>query len=570
MTPVDSDKYAIGVDYGTESGRAVVVRLSDGEILGSSSQAYPHGVMDERLSHSNVRLPFDTALHDADDYVVMLPQIIGGALAESAISPRDVVAIGIDTTASTPMPSRADGTPLSRLPEHRDNLHAYAKLWKHHAAEPQARHLNAVWSSLAPELSAIYGGSISSEWLIPKALQIHQEDPAFFTGIERFVEIGDWVVWQLTGTEVRNKGAAGYKACYQEDLGGYPSAELLDALADDFSSLLPKLQADMAAPGEEAGTLSPHWQEQLGLPAITVGVGNMDAHAAVVAAGINRPGQMLLVMGTSVCDMLVSEEHQLVPGISGVVDDGMLPGSWGYEAGQAGVGDSLNSFVRNLASADVHSEAGERGVDPHQILIERVGDPAQAGPDLVALEWFNGNRSVLVDPQLSGLVLGLTLDTRSHHIYRALMEASCFGQRVIIENFRDNNVAVDELVACGGLAVKNPELMQMLADVTGLRVAVTASDNLSAVGAALHAAVAAGHFADHQAAARSCTARTATTYEPGPGKGRLDRLWETYRHLHDTFGVQQPDIMHSLRHHSSSDTTPSGTTSPNPGTNQPS
>lgn len=540
-----AERFSIGVDFGTESGRAVVVDLADGSVVGSAQRAYAHGVLDDTLP-DGARLPFDTALHDADDYLEILADVIPRALAEAGVAPADVVGVGIDATASSPMPTTADGTPLSRDPERRGDEHSYVRLWKDHSSQPWADRLNQLWADSAPDLLRRYGGTVSSEWLIPKALRLYEAAPEVFDAAGRIIEVGDWLTWQFTGREVRNSSVAGYKACRQSDLGGYPDADLLDELSPGFSALLGKLDADLAHPGEPVGVLTDQWQQRLGLGPVPVAVSNMDAQVAAVAAGIDRPGAMLLIMGTSVCNLAVSQDRHEVPGISGVVFDGVLPGSWGYEAGQAGVGDSLNWFVRNFADGTLDPAAP--GEDPHQVLLSRIADPTLDGPGLVALEWINGNRSPLVDPALSGLLLGLTLNTRPHHVYRALMEAACFGQQLIIERFRDAGMAVDELVIGGGLGQKNPLLMQMLADTTGLDVSVAASENLPATGSALQAAVAAGHFADHAEASRTCAPAIAATYRPQPAGGeRMTRLLETYRLLHTFFGEQHPDIMHNLR-----------------------
>lgn len=538
--------YSIGVDFGTESGRAVVVDLADGSVVGSAQRAYRHGVIDERLPQTGTRLPFDAALHDADDYLEILAEAIPEAVARAGIRPESLVGIGIDATASSPMAALADGTPLSRDPDRRGMPHSYVQLWKNHAAQPWADRLNERWRASAPQLLRRYGGTISSEWLIPKALYLYEESPELFALADRFLEVGDWLTWQLTGRELRNASVAGYKACHQADLGGFPSAELLDELSDGFSALLDKLDGELGQPGQPVGTLTPAWQERLGLGPLPVAVSNMDAQVAVVAAGIDRPGTMLLVMGTSVCNLLVAEDRREVEGISGMVRDGMLPGSWGYEAGQAGVGDSLNWLVRNF----VPESRDESGAiqDPHGTLLARIADPTLDGPPLIALEWVNGNRSPLVDPMLSGVLVGLTLNTRPHHVYRALMEATCFGQCLIIERFREQGLAVEDLIVGGGLGLKNPLLMQMLADATGLTVKVAASENLPATGAALQAAVAAGYFPSHAAATRACPPALAATYQPtAEGSARMDQLLQTYRLLHQFFGVQHPDLMHQLR-----------------------
>ena len=545
--------FVIGVDFGTESGRAVVVDLRDGRVIGDASMEYPHAVMDERFLDGS-RLPAEFALHHPQDYLDVLVAVVPAAMARAGINGAEVVGLGIDTTSCTVLPTLDDGTPLAFVAPFRTNPHAYAKVWKHHAAQPQARHFTAVCEEQDPELLSEYGGVISSEWLVPKALEIFEKDRAVFDAAHRIIEVQDWLVWQLTGNELRNSGAAGYKACYRWERGSYASPELLEATAEGFSALMPKLDADLAHPGTRAGYLAEEWADRLGLHGrVAVPVGNMDAHGAVVAAGLTGPGPMLLVMGTSVCNMLMGEDKAPVPGISGAVFSGMLPDLWGYEAGQAGVGDVLNWYVRNMAPHAVHVEASARGVSPHQVLIEQIMTDGSGAdrPDLLALEWINGNRSVLVDADLSGLLLGLTMGTRAHDIYRTLIEAACFGQQIIIETFERHGIPITEIIACGGLASKNPVLMQTLADVTARDVKVTRIENLSALGAALHASVAAGSTAggfDSLAEAAELGGGIATTYHPRPeAKPRIDHLMSIYRDLHQHFGVDHSTVMHGLK-----------------------
>lgn len=545
--------YVIGVDFGTESGRAAVVDLGDGRVLGEASMEYPHAVMDETFL-DGTRLPAEFALHHPQDYLDVLAHVVPAAMSEAGVEAAQVIGLGLDTTSCSILPTDAAGAPLAFEARFANRPHAFVKVWKHHAAQPQARHFSAVCEERDPELIAEYGGTISSEWLIPKSLEIFEADREVFDAAARIIEVEDWLVWQLTGNELRNSGAAGYKACYRWERGSYPSAELLEATAEGFSGLLPKLDAELANPGTRAGFLTDEWANRLGLPSkVAVPVGNMDAHGAVVAAGLSGPGPMLLVMGTSVCNMLVGEDKAPVPGISGAVHSGMLPDVWGYEAGQSGVGDVLNWYVRNMAPHDIHVEAQERGISPHQVLIEQIladGEDADR-PDLLALEWINGNRSVLVDADLSGLLLGLTMGTRARDIYRTFIEAACFGQEIIIENFERHGIQITEIIACGGLASKNPVLMQTLADVTGREVKVTKIENLSALGAALHAAVAAGAEAggfETLTEAAALGGGIATTYQPRPeAQPRMEALMATYRELHQHYGVDRKSVMHGLK-----------------------
>src|SRR3954454_18827063 len=455
----------VGVDFGTLSGRAVVVRATDGAELGSAVHEFPHGVMDRTLASSGAPLPPQWALQDPGDWVGVLRTAVPEALDQAGFSPSDVIGIGTDFTASTPLPVLRDGTPLCWLDELADRPLAWPKLGKHHAAGRQAERINALAEERGEPWLERYGGRISSEWEFAKALQVLEEDPEVYDRTERWVEGADWIVWQLCGVETRNLCTAGYKAIRQDER--YPSEDFLRALNPDFADFVQtRIEGPLNALGDRAGDLSEEAAGWTGLRAgIAVAVGNVDAHVTVPAAGVTEPGRMGAVMGTSTCHMMNGDSLAVVPGMCGVVRDGIVPGLWGYEAGQSGVGDIFGWFVDNQVPPRYHDEARERGVDLHDPLSELAGrqEPVQAG--LVALDWHNGNRSVLVDHELSGLIVGLTLATRSEDIYRALIEVTAFGTRTILDAFADNGVPVQELFVAGGL-LKNAVLMQIYADVT--------------------------------------------------------------------------------------------------------
>src|SRR5262245_41729576 len=454
----------VGVDFGTLSGRAVVVRASDGAELGTAVHEFPHGAMDRTLASSGASLPPQWALQDPGDWVGVLRTAVPEAVEAAGVAPGDVVGIGTDFTASTPLPVLRDGTPLCWLDDLADRPHAWPKLWKHHAAGRQADRINALAEERGEPWLARYGGKISSEWEFAKALQVLEEDPEVYERMERWVEGADWIIWQLCGVETRNLCTAGYKGIRQDDR--YPSEDFLRALNPDFADFVKtRIEGPLNALGDRAGGLTEQAAEWTGLPAgIAVAVGNVDAHVTVPATGATGPGQMTAIMGTSTCHMMNGTELAVVPGMCGVVRDGIVPGLWGYEAGQSGVGDIWAWFVDNQVPPRYHDAARVRGIDLHDHLSQLASElePGQSG--LLALDWNNGNRSVLVDHELSGLIVGLTLATRAEEIYRALIESTAFGTRKIIETFAESGLPVNEYIAAGGLT-KNRLVMQIYADV---------------------------------------------------------------------------------------------------------
>ncbi|MBF6595296.1 MAG: ribulokinase [Thermaceae bacterium] len=536
-----SERYTVGVDFGTESGRAVVVRISDGFELASAVCPYPHGVMDQALPSGRV-LPPEWALQHPEDYLLVFKQAVPEALRKSGVDPAEVIGIGIDFTACTILPTLADGTPLCLLPEFANEPHAYVKLWKHHAAQPQADRINALASQQGQRWLPRYGGKISSEWLFAKSLQLLEEAPQVYAKAERILEAADWVVWRLCAQETRNTCTAGYKAIYQD--GHYPSAQYLGQLNAGFSDIVEtRLKSQLAPLGGKAGELTAEAAKWTGLPqGIAVAVANVDAHVTVPAAGVVGPGRMVAIMGTSTCHMVMSDQLSEVPGMCGVVDGGIVPGLYGYEAGQSGVGDIFAWFTKYAVPAEF-----SRDVNVHQALEREAAKQKPGEHGLLALDWWNGNRSVLVDAELSGLLLGLTLSTRAPDIYRALIEATAYGTRLIIENFDNHKVSVEELVIAGGLQ-KNNLLMQIYADVTGRPLSLVDSEQGPALGSAMHAAVAAGAYPDIRAAAERMGKVRKNVYLPIPEHQKTyDQLYAEYLSLHDYFGRGANNVMKRLK-----------------------
>ncbi|WP_326645233.1 ribulokinase [Nonomuraea fuscirosea] len=529
----------VGVDFGTLSGRAVVVRVSDGAELGSAVHEYAHRVMEQTLP-TGERLGPDWALQSPQDWIDVLRTAVPEAVAAAGVRPEEVVGIGTDFTACTVMPTRADGTPLSD--ETPGEPHAWPKLWKHHAAQPHADRINELAARRGESWLPRYGGKISSEWEFAKGLQLLEEAPEVYARAERWIEAADWIIWQLTGVESRNICTVGYKGVFQD--GSYPSEEFLAELNPGFAGFVGKLATGqvgdeaggvrLAALGDLAGRLTARAAAWTGLPeGVAVAVGNVDAHVTAAAADAVRPGQMVAIMGTSTCHIMPSDQLAEVPGMCGVVRDGIVPGLWGYEAGQSAVGDIFAWYVDNF------------GADGHERLTALAEKQPVGGHGLVALDWFGGNRSVLVDHNLSGVIVGQTLQTRPEDVYRALIESTAYGARMIVETFEKSGVPVEEFVVAGGL-LKNPFLMQVYADVLRRPLSVIGSDQGPALGSAIHAAVAAGAYSSIEEAAAAMGKRTENAYVPDEARAdAYDRLYAEYRRLHDFFGDGK--MLHALR-----------------------
>jgi L-ribulokinase len=548
-----TEKFAIGIDYGTESGRVVVTRVRNGEIAGQAIVPYPDGVIDERLPGGGARLEPDWALQNPRDYLLVVEKGVPRALKEAGVRGAQVIGIGTDFTASSPLPALADGTPLCFVPKYRKQPHAWVKLWKHHAAQPEANRINEVGRERDEDFIRIYGGRYSSEWFFSKLLQILDEAPAIYQAADRFIEAADWIVWQLTGEEKRNTCTAGYKAMWVKGRG-FPSPEFFRALKPGFETALDKVTGDYYPLGAQAGGLTPEWARKTGLEAGTpVSIGNVDAHVAVPACTVVEPGTLVMIMGTSICHLLLGTERRMVEGMCGVVEDGVVPGLWGYEAGQSAVGDIFGWFFEHGVPDYIQREARQLKLKPTDVLEQRAAQLTPGASGLLALDWWNGNRSVLVDVDLTGMMLGMTLATRAEEIYRALLEATAYGTRQIIEAFQSAGVSVNQLVACGGLPERNPLLMQIYADVTGLEIKL--ADPLmtcSALGAAMHGAVAAGSEAGGYDTILDAAKRMAhvqrKTYRPDPARHEVyNQLFKEYQTLHDYFGRGANDVMKRLK-----------------------
>lgn len=546
------EKYSLGIDFGTLSGRAVLALVSTGEQIAESSMDYPHGVMDDCLP-GGAGLPHDWALQHPQDYLDVLSFTTADVLKKSGVSPSDIIGVGIDFTASTILPVLSDGTPLCFLEEYRDNPHAYAKLWKHHAAQDKANKINEIAADMGEEWLKRYGGKISSEWLVPKVWQILDEAPEIYERAGSFIEAGDWIVWQLTGKETRNSCAAGYKALWSRG-EGYPGRAFFAALDKRLENLVAeKLSGDVIPVGEKAGEITGTAARLTGLREGTaVAAANVDAHVAAPAVGLSAAGELLMIMGTSTCHLLLSEQGSPVPGICGVARDGILPGLFGYEAGQAAVGDIFAWFMENCIPAHYSGRAAADKISVYEHMSRAAEGLKPGESGLIALDWWNGNRSVLVDADLSGVILGLTLSTKPEEIYRALIESTAFGTKMILENFIQNGAPIKALYAAGGIAEKDAFIMQLYSDVLGMEIKISGSPQAPALGSAIFGALAAGGerggYDTVSTAAKNMGKLKERSYKPNAANHKVyGEIYKEYRLLHDYFGKGANESMKRLR-----------------------
>lgn len=544
--------YSIGVDYGTLSGRVVLLDISSGREVGLAVIPYAHGVIDDKLPETAEKLPAEWALQHPQDYLDVINRGIPEVLRQSGVSGQQVIGLGIDFTSCTVLPVTEDGEPLCFMEPWRVRKHAWPKLWKHHAAQPIADRMNAAAEARGDTFLARYGGRISSEWYFPKLIEIFEEDREVYDACYAFVEATDWVIWYLTGRLARNSCTAGYKALWS-DVEGLPSDAYFTAVNSEFTQPAEKLGQLFYPLGTCAGVIRQELAQELGLAGdVAVAVGNVDAMVSVPAVGVSDEGTLIMVMGTSICHLAVSEREVLLPGITGVVKDGVLEGLYGYEAGQAAVGDMYEWFVEEQVPTEYVEEAKRRNTNIFAVLEEAAAKLAPGENGLIALDWWNGNRSILADANLSGLIVGLTLSTQTPAIYRALLEATAMGTRRIIDNFREHGVELRELVACGGLAQKSPLLMQIYADVCGLPVTVRVSSEIPARGAALYGAVAAGGsgggFDTIAAAAVAMAPALHSRYMPNATAVKVyEEIYRIYRDVYEWFGTTHWEYMHQLK-----------------------
>lgn len=546
-------KYTLGIDFGTLSARALLVDVVTGEEVATTVFEYPHGVMDTFLPDGKTKLMPDFALQHPQDYIDAIQFTINEIIVNTGIRNEDIIGICSDFTECTMLPVDKNGIPLCFQDQYRNNPHSYVKLWKHHAAQDEANKLNQAAATRGEAFLPRYGGKISSEWMFPKIWQILEEDPQLYHAAAKFMELADWITMQFTGEERKNSCTAGYKAIWHKQ-EGFPSKEFFKSLHPALGNVIEEKFSSAVYPiGSLAGFVTGEASRLTGLKEGTVvAVGIGDAHAAVPAVGITEPGKMLAIMGTSTCHMMLGETEVMVPGMCGVVEDGIIPGYYGYEAGQSCVGDHFQWFRENCVPENYEREALEKSVGIFDLLNEKAGKLRPGESGLLALDWWNGNRSVLVDVDLTGLIIGMTLATKPEEIYRALIEATAFGTKMIVETFHAHGVPVKELYAAGGIAEKNPLMMQIYADITGMEIKIGASPQAPALGAAIFAAVAAGKerggYDDIYSAAKVMGKVKDFSYIPSVENVPVyDKLYTEYKHLHDYFGRGENTIMKRLK-----------------------
>ena len=538
-------QYCIGVDFGTLSGRAILVDTSNGAILSSAVWEYAHGVMEHSLPCGKP-LPAEWALHHPADYLEVLEHTIPRIVKAAKVRAEDVVGIGIDCTASSVLPVTKDGTPLCFLPEYEAEPHAYIHLWKHHAAQQYADRMTETALARGEKWLAAYGGKVSCEGALPKLWQMLEEAPQVYAAAAYWMEATDWLVWQLCGKPTMSSCCAGYKYLYYD--GTFPSEDFFSALDSRLAHVIrDKCGLPILPIYSRAGMLTQRMGHRLGLTsAAAVAVGMIDAHACLPAAGIAGPGEMVMILGTSACLMACGEHEHSIPGCY-AVKDGMLPGYWGYEGGQNSVGDLFAWMLNNFVPASFQQSAGDRHISMHEYLSELAEAKRPGESGLLALDWFNGNRSVLMDSGLTGMILGLTLQTKPEDIYRALAESAAYGARKIIESFRENGVNVDKLLVTGGISRKNRMMMQIYADVLHMPIRVLPSSHGSALGSAIAAAVAAGCYDIVEYSIEHMAVKEDKVYEPDSDNTRIyDQLYQLYARLYGHYGKDHCSAMKEL------------------------
>ena len=550
-------RYSLGIDFGTNSCRALIVSLDNGREIATFVSPYRRGVEGVVLDRDNPLV----ARQDPHDYVESLEEAVKGAIRQArekqGFSPEDIIGVGVDTTGSTPIPVDKEGKPLSFIEKFSNNLNALAWLWKDHSSFSEAASITETAREKRPQYLKKCGGVYSSEWFFSKIWHLAKVDKEAFKASHSFVELADFIPGLLTGETrpdrlKRSVCAAGHKAMYNEEWGGLPDEEFLETLTRDFKGLRQRLYTKAYPAGRKAGGLDVAWAKKLGLKSgIAVSVGAFDAHMGAVGCGI-KPGTLVKIMGTSTCDMMIfphshGETLADIPGLCGIVDGSIMEGYLGLEAGQSAVGDIFNWFIKNFIPGGYVETAAKEGLDLHQYMTRLSENIKPGETGLLALDWHNGNRTILVDPRLTGLIIGETLNTRPEEVYRTLIEATAYGARVIINRLEEYGVKVEEIIACGGLAEKNPLLMQIYADVTARPLKVSRSSQTCALGAAIFGAVAAGPegggFKGAEDGIACMTGVKDIVFRPEPHNRIIyDELFKLYEELHDSFGTSKQAV----------------------------
>lgn len=545
-----TQKYSIGLDYGTLSARAVLAKVDTGEIVAESIYGYQDAVIEHFLPGTDISIPDDYALQNPRDYQNALEALLSDVWSKAKIDPADVIGIGVAFTSCTILAVDEDFTPLCYKDEFKKNPHSWVKLWKHHGGQWEADRINAVAKERQDPSFAVFNYKINSENMYPKMYETFRKAPEVYNATYRFIEGADWIVYLLTGNERRSKCMASYKAAWDEERG-YPSKDFFAALDPGFADVTDKLGPVFSIDGC-AGVLKEEVGKKVGLPGgIAVGIGNTDAHVTVPAVGVTAPGTMVMIMGTSLCHMTLAENHAIIPGTLGLMKDGILPGFYGLEAGQSAVGDIFDWYGSRFASYECASTAAEENKTILAVMNENSEKIEPGSSGLLAIDWWNGNRSMLANANLTGMILGMNLSTTNEEIYRALIEATAYGTRTVVEAIQEYGIKIDRIVACGGLSHKARLVMQIFSDVLNMPIWISATRQTTSLGAAMYGTIAAGSenggYDSIYEASGKMSRVESTPYMPQPKNVAIyDKLYAQYKNLHQFFGVDHPEIMADL------------------------
>lgn len=540
-------KYVIGIDFGTLSGRAVLMDAENGREIASHTVEYAHGVMDVSLP-SGKKLPPNYALQHPADYIDVLEQTAKSVIENSGISADDILGIGIDFTSCTLIAVDKNMQPLCFNEKYNDEPHAYVKLWKHHGAQPEADEITALARQRGEKWLPYFGSKISSEWVLPKVLETLRQAPEVFDDTYRFLEAGEWITYLLCGNEVHNPNLAGFKNLWTKEYG-FPDNDYFSALDPRLSGIMgTKISKNIEKMSDLAGRLNAFGSKLTSLnEGCAVSMPVIDAHSAIPALNMIRDGDMTLTIGTSAGYLLNTAESITVNGICATVGDGLIDGLYTHEAGQCAVGDIFAWFTHNCIPESYEKEARERGISIHKLLREKANALRPGESGLIALDWNNGNRSVLDNGDLSGMIIGLTLQTRPEEIYRALIEAVAFGTKVIFDRFEESGAKISNVCAAGGIAQKDEMMMQIYADVLGRPIRIAGTTQACARGAAIMATVASGIYPDIFTACDALALPDHCVYYPNEESGRIYKiLFDEYKALHDYFGMGANKVMERL------------------------
>jgi L-ribulokinase len=546
-------QFTIGLDFGIESCKAVLVDVSNGRLAASTEYRYTHGVITNTLPDSNIKLEPGWAIQDPSDYLNALKRAVPKLMRESQVDPEQVIGIGVDFAGSTVIPTTSDGTPLALLDEYKKEPNAWPKIRSHRAAQDQAERLTQLAADRFETFLDRYGGKISAEWFFPKVWETYENASSIYDNADRFIEGCDWIVWQLTGVESRNVCAAGYKGLWSR-AEGFPLETFFAAMDPGLANIVEeKMKRDLSPVGQQVGELTEEAARLLRLrPGIPVATGMLENYAAIPATTVVEPGRMVIMLGNANIHIILAEKEYRIPGMCGMVEDGIVPGLLGYEAGQSCCGNQFEWFINNAVPEEYAKEARKRKIDLYQLMEEKAAKLEAGESGLIALDWWNGNRSILVDNDLSGMILGYNLETKPEEIYRALLEATAYGTRKIIETFIASGVPINEIIIAGMSPVQNKLLLKIMASVTRMEIRLAKSEFTAALGSAIYAATAAGEeqggYATLQEASQKMAQLKKDTYLPDSNDKKVyNRLYSEYTLLHDYFGYGHNNAMKRLK-----------------------